>query len=167
MILMQADLGHLWQHLEAKTCPPTWHEYRLLVGEVLNGRAFAGLDDAGFPLALGGVFDAGDGGPGYPWLSVVPGGLGARLVPAWRHMRRVIGWAVGDYPQGLACCVDDDNGRGQRLARALGFRPGAGDIAGLRRWDLAANGGCSERTDGATAASLGPGGAGRATPPAG
>ena len=135
--LVLADLGDLWRHMDAKNRHPARREYSLQVGEVLRGRVFAGLDDAGLPLALGGIFDAGDGGPGYPWLSVVPGGLGSQLIPAVRHMRRVIGWAAGDFPSGLACSVDDANVNGQRLARALGFAPGAVDVHGLRYWDHA------------------------------
>jgi hypothetical protein len=146
MRLVLADMGHLWEHQRLKNRHLPAREYSLRVGEVLRGRVFAALDDAGQPLALGGIFDAGDGGPGYPWLSVVPGGLGSQLIPAVRHMRRVIGWAAGDFPSGLACSVDDGNVNGQRLARALGFVPGAVDVHGLRYWDHADHGGHDLRT---------------------
>jgi hypothetical protein len=140
MHLVLADMGHLWEHQQLKNRHLPAREYSLRVGEVLRGRVFAGLDDAGQPLALGGIYDAGDGWRGFPWLSVVPGGLGSEIIPAVRHMRRVIGWALGDFPQGLACEVDDRNANGQRLARALGFAPSADRIGTLRQWDYIGDG---------------------------
>jgi hypothetical protein len=134
MDLVRADLGHLWAHLDLKMCAVTERQYSLLVGEVMRGRAYAGLVDDR-PLGLGGVYDAGDGGSGFPWLSVAPGGLGRHLVVAVRHMRRVIAADARRYPS-VACSVADDNARGMRLAVALGFVPTDATIGGIRRWDL-------------------------------
>ncbi|MGE0698291.1 MAG: hypothetical protein AB7O57_04275 [Hyphomicrobiaceae bacterium] len=133
MRVVEADIGHLWQHLEAKRCATSAHEYGLLVGEVLARRAYAGLVGE-HPVALGGVLDAADGGPGYAWLSVLPGSLEKRLVVAVRHIRRTMAAVAASHPAGIACAVDDDNGAGQRLALALRFNPGHGAIGMLRSW---------------------------------
>ena len=133
MRVAAADLGYLWQHLEAKRCATNAREYGLLVGEVLARRAYVGLVGAD-PVAIGGVLDAADGGPGYAWLSVVPGALDRRLVMATRLMRRALASMTSAHPSGIACAVDDNNGAGQRLALALGFSPGNGAIGMLRSW---------------------------------
>lgn len=149
MRLFRADFDMLLRHLAAKSAPLRASDYSGLVAEVFAGRAFAGIDRDGTPLALGGVFVPDLGGPGTCWLSVVPGRLERQLVVAALLMRRVIRAAAPEFGgDGLAAYVDDSNPHGARLAAALGFEATAVTFGRIRRWGTH---GRADRQDGTQA----------------
>lgn len=133
MRIVRADMGHVWEHVEARRWRPGAEEYRLLVGEVLLGRAWAAVDDDGVAFALAGIM-ADPGRRGNAWFCVLPGRGGA-ILPLAVKMRRAIMVFADAWPHGLACTVLDGNDAGARLCRALGFRPTGQSVFGVEQWE--------------------------------
>lgn len=131
MRLVRCTMRELLAHVDARGRPVFGVEYGQLVGEVVRGRVWAGIDGDGVPLAIGGVYRSTDGEPGIAWLSVVPR-LAAAIAPAWLLMRRIV---RDERARGaVSCLVADHNAAGKRLASALGF-VATGDLWGWeRRW---------------------------------
>lgn len=113
-----ASLADVWAHCVQRDWRPTPTDYRRLLAETLAGRVHAGIEDDRV-LAIGGVFRPLEGQPGSCWLSVVPGLTARQVLTAALLMRSAIR-AEADG-RGLVCVVRDEQARGARLARALGF----------------------------------------------
>lgn len=131
MRLAPCTMRALLAHIDARGRPVFGVEYGQLIGEVMRGRVWAGLDRDDTPLAIGGVYRPTDGEPGIAWLSVVPR-LSLAIAPAWLLMRRVVRAERALGP--VSCLVADGNRAGKRLANALGFAA-TGEVWGWeRRW---------------------------------
>lgn len=130
-----AEIGDLWWHLRIKnwSCPGI--DYRLMVAEVMARRVWAvGETGAQAAIAIGGVFQPAPDAPGVCWLSVTPGGLGPRSLVMIRSGQKLVAHVAREHPNGVNCHVRVDNAKGERLARALGFRPGTRRVGALRIW---------------------------------
>lgn len=133
MQLRRAQVADVWSYAIAANWSPQAHEYRLLVQEAVSGRVWCGVAD-GVPLVLGGVLPVGDGLPAYCWMMASPAAA-ASMTPLALMMRRVIREEAPSHA-GVVCAVRDDNDKGARLARALGFAP-TDETCGMRRnWRL-------------------------------
>lgn len=151
MRLGLATPADLWAFFDAQLWPPSDSDYREALAVSRAGRLHAAFDDAGVPVAIGGITDAGG-----VWLDVTPAAA-VRFAPVALMMRRVLRAAGACQP--LWCLVRLENLTGLRLAAVLGFGVlvarrgelgvfmGAADVAALG--DGAGSEPCAPHTDAA------------------
>lgn len=135
MRLEIATLSTIWHHALIKKWQPPVHEYSLLVAEARRGNVLACVASDGAPLALGGAMVSNAHDPARLWLSVCPD-IGRQLPQTCRHMVAIARATACLHPPGVVCVVRDDNVKGQRLAKLLGFERSEIVSGSLREWRL-------------------------------
>jgi hypothetical protein len=105
--------------------------YMVGLVQVLGGPSVAVRDDAG-PLAIAGLYPTGAGA--VAWLIAAPAAA-ARFPGVFLGLRSALRREAHLW-RAIAAEVEDGNAAGERLARALGFRPTEQRAGGARVWQM-------------------------------
>lgn len=133
MDVRRITLPDLWRFRARQKSPIARRNYAEVIAEAVAGQVWGAFDAQG-PVAIGGVADGLEGGPGIVWLSVLPGAMAGRGVAMVRAMRAIVAAEAGRFARGAVAMIDCGNGNGQRLALIVGLLPSDRVVIGLREW---------------------------------